>query len=77
MRAGEISLSATPSRIQRACSPISRKTVFSSRKAMVRQLMRSAIRDCAVWMIGALWPSSRPATTTAMTPEEWSSSARR
>ena len=38
---------------------------------MVRQFIRSAIRDCAVWMIGALWPSSSPATTTAMTPEPW------
>ena len=46
---------------------------------MVRQFIRSAIRDCAVWMIGALWPRSRPATTTAITPEPWigSASARR
>ena len=42
---------------------------------MVRQLIRSAIRDCAVCTIGALWPSSRPATTTATTPEAWISSA--
>ena len=42
---------------------------------MVRQFSRSAIRDCAVCRIGALWPSSRPATTTAMTPEACTSSA--
>ena len=42
---------------------------------MVRQLIRSAIRDCAVWMIGALCPSRRPATTTATTPDAWISSA--
>ena len=42
---------------------------------MVRQLIRSAIRDCAVCRIGALCPSSRPATTTAITPEAWISSA--
>ena len=77
MSRGESSLSATPSRIQRAWRPMSRKTVFSSRNAMVRQLMRSAIRDWAVWMTGALCPSSRPVTTTEMTPEECSSSARR
>ncbi len=41
---------------------------------MVRQFSRSAIRDCAVCRIGALWPSSRPATTTAITPEAWISS---
>ena len=43
--------------------------MFSRTKATVRQVIRSVIRDCAVWMIGALWPSSRPATTTEMTPE--------
>ena len=43
----------------------------------MRQLIRSAIRDCAVCRIGALWPSSRPATTTATTPEAWISSAAR
>ena len=42
---------------------------------MVRQLIRSAIRDWAVCRIGALWPSSSPATTTAITPEAWISSA--
>ena len=49
--------------------------MFSRTKATVRQVIRSVIRDCAVWMIGALWPSSRPATTTEMTPEAWISSA--
>ena len=43
--------------------------------AIVRQLVRSAIRDCASWRIGDLWPSSRPATTTAITPEACTFSA--
>ena len=55
--------------IERACRPISRKTALSSRNWMLRQLSRSAMRDCAVCRIGALWPSSRPATTTATTPD--------
>ena len=42
---------------------------------MVRQFIRSAIRDWAVCRIGALCPSSRPATTTATTPDAWISSA--
>ena len=46
-------------------------------KATVRQVMRSVIRGCAVWMIGALSPSSRPATTTEMTPEACACSAAR
>ena len=50
------------------------KTVFSRKNAMVRQFIRSAIRDWAVCRIGALCPSSSPATTTLTTPEEWSSS---
>ena len=54
---------------------MSRKTVFSRTKATVRHVIRSVIRDWAVWMIGALWPSSRPATTTEMTPEACTSSA--
>ena len=44
---------------------------------MVRHVIRSVIRDWAVWMSGALWPSSRPATTTAMTPEACTRSAAR
>ena len=40
--------------IVRACRPISRNTELSSRKAMLRQFIRSAIRDCAVWRIGDL-----------------------
>ena len=50
------------------------KTVFSRKNAIVRQFIRSAIRDWAVCRIGALCPSSRPATTTLTTPEECSSS---
>ena len=61
--------------IDLACRPISRKTPPSSRKAMVRQFICSWIRDGAVWRIGALWPSRRPATTTASTPLAWISSA--
>ena len=49
--------------------------MFSRTNAIVRQLSRSAIRDWAVCRIGALWPSSRPATTTAITPEACTSSA--
>ena len=65
----------TPAMIQRACSPISRNTVLSSRNAMLDQFIRSAIRDCAVCRMGALCPSSSPATTTAITPLAWNSSA--
>jgi hypothetical protein len=67
-------LRLTSSRIQLAWRPISRKTVFSRKKAMVRQFIRSAIRDWAVCTTGALCPSSSPATTTETTPEECSSS---
>ena len=42
---------------------------------MLRQFIRSAIRDCAVCRIGDLCPSSSPATTTLITPEAWISSA--
>ena len=42
---------------------------------MVRQFSRSAIRDVAVCRIGALWPSSSPAMTTASTPEPPNDSA--
>ena len=68
-------LASTSAMIQRACRPISRKTEFSSRNEMVRQFSRSAIRDVAVCRMGALCPSSRPAITTASTPEPWISSA--
>ena len=61
--------------IERACRPISRNTELSSRNAMLRQFIRSAIRDCAVCRIGDLCPSSSPATTTLITPEAWISSA--
>ena len=68
-------LSETSRTIQLVCRPMSRKTAFSSRNANVRQLRRSAIRDDGVCSSGALWPSARPATTTASTPEAWISSA--
>ncbi len=74
-RPGPSPLSAASVRIRLACSPISKKTAFSSRKEMVRQFSRSAIRDEAVCSTGARCPSSRPATTTARTPEPCSSSA--
>ena len=61
--------------IVRACRPISRNTELSSRNAMLRQVSRSAIRDCAVCRTGDLCPSSSPATTTLITPEAWISSA--
>ena len=77
IRAPESVLSARSCSSHCACRPMSAKTAFSRRNAIVRQLMRSAIRDWAVCRIGALWPRSRPATTTATTPEEWSSSATR
>ena len=59
--------------IVRACSPMSRNTPLSSRNWMLRQLSRSAMRDWAVCRIGALWPSSMPATTTATTPDAFAS----
>ena len=75
IRPRESVLSPTSAKIHRACRPISRNTVFSSRNEIVRQLSRSEIRDEAVCSTGALCPSSRPATTTASTPEAWISSA--
>ena len=42
---------------------------------MLLQFIRSAIRDWAVCRIGALCPSSSPATTTLITPEAWICSA--
>ena len=56
---------------------MTRKTAFSSRYWIVVQLIRSASRDWAVWINGALWPSRTPAMTTARTPEAWISSAGR
>ena len=38
---------------------------------MVPQLTRSLSRDWPVWITGDRWPSSRPAATTAITPEPW------
>ncbi len=66
---------STSAMIQFVCSPISRKTAFSSRNEMAPQVVRSAMRDGAVWIRGALCPSSRPATTTAMTPDACTDSA--
>ena len=42
---------------------------------MLRQFIRSAIRDCAVCRTGALCPRRSPATTTLSTPEALISSA--
>ena len=39
--------------ISGSCSPMSRKTAFSSRNDSVRQLIRSAMRDSADWKTGA------------------------
>ena len=75
IRASESVLSARSWSSHWACRPMRANTVFSSRNAIVRQLIRSAIRDWAVWRIGALCPSRMPATTTATTPEECTSSA--
>src|SRR6478735_2690158 len=75
MRPVDSVLWLTSSTIHPAWRPIRRKTVFSRTNAMVRQFIRSAIRDWAVCTTGALCPSSRPAMTTAMTPEAWISSA--
>ena len=69
--------SATSSRIGRIWSPISRKTTFSSMNCTVRQLVLSARRDAADCSTGALWPSSRPVTTTASTPDASMASAGR
>ena len=60
-------------RMERSSSPMKRKTAFSSRKLMVRQLIVSAMRASAVWMVGERYPRYRPATTTASTPEPWKS----
>ena len=42
---------------------------------MVRQFIRSAIRDEAVCSTGERCPSSSPATTTAITPDALIASA--
>jgi hypothetical protein len=43
----------------------------------VRQVVCSARRDDADWSVGALWPNSRPVTTTARTPDAPMASAGR
>jgi hypothetical protein len=68
-------LDARSSTMPRTCMPIRKNTAFSSRNWMVAQLVRSNTRDVADWMTGALCPSSRPATTTASTPDASISSA--
>ena len=67
----------TSSTMPRSCRPISAKTTFSSRNPIVRQLVFSAMRDEADCSTGDRWPSTRPVTTTASTPEAWISSAGR
>ncbi len=76
-RAVPSSLSDASERMSGSCSPMSRNTAFSSRNAMVRQLVCSDIREAADCSTGDLWPSSRPVTTTASTPLAWIASAGR
>ena len=59
IRPHDRSPSPAPSTIELAWRPMSRKTAFSRTKAIVRQFSRSAIRDCAVCRIGALWPEQQ------------------
>ena len=59
------------------CRPMSRKTAFSRTKVTADQFVRSDNRDGALCSTGALWARSRPAVTTASTPEEPTSSAGR
>jgi len=54
-----------------------RNTAFSRRYWIVVQLTRSAIRDWADWITGALCPRRTPQTTTARTPDAWTTSAGR
>ncbi len=61
----------------RTCSPIRRKTEFSSRNWTVCQLLRWLSRAAPFGMDGALVPMIRPVTTTARTPEAWIASAGR
>ena len=64
-----------PSMTVRSSRPISRNTAFSSRNAIVRQLVFSAMREAAVCSFGDLWPSNSPVTTTASTPDACIASA--
>lgn len=68
---------SSPLTMRVAWRPMSRNTACSSRNATVDQVTRSVRRDPEVCTIGALCPMTSPATTTAMTPEACSSSARR
>ena len=54
-----------------------RKTAFSRRNEIIRHTVRSKSRDVAAWISSALCPSTRPAITTARTPDPWISSATR
>ena len=67
--------SSSACRISCSCRPMSRKTAFSRTKVTVVQLIRSASREDELCSRGALWASSRPAVTTASTPEASSDSA--
>ena len=57
------------SMIPRACRPMSKNTVFSSRNWMVAQFTRSLSRDWTRLDDGRLVAEDQPAVTTAMTPE--------
>ena len=71
IRSPESSESDIARTMRRTSSPIRKNTVFSRSSWIVAQLTRSLSRDWPVWMIGDLWPRTRPATTTAMTPDPW------
>lgn len=57
--------------------PISRNTPFSMRNCSVFQLVCSVVRSRAVNFFAPTWPVTRPATTTATTPEASAFSAGR
>lgn len=76
-RTAPMSVPATPASSEGSCSPMSRNTAFSSRNAMVCQLVASAIRDAPLCSAGEPWASSSPVTTTARTPEAPTASAGR
>jgi hypothetical protein len=69
------SLSSTRAMIVFICRPMSKKTAFSRRKVMLAQLIRSDSREEALCRTGALCANSKPAMTTARTPEPWTFSA--
>ena len=75
MRAAPSESPEVASMIERTCNPISRKTEFSSKNWTVAQLLRWLNRDAPPGMAGVLVPITRPATTTAYTPDALISSA--